>query len=127
MIRLLPLLVIVRVTGTTIGVEPPVIVIEPGYIPAGRPDEFMVTVRLAGVVPVAGVAYSQLTDVATVKLVGVVLFNGMVWGFGAAPPSVCEKESAEGAPVMATRPALVTVKVTGTEATVEPAVTVIEA
>lgn len=63
-------------------------VMAPLYVPAVSPAGAVLTVRDAGVAPLAGVTLSQLSDAEAVKLSAVpALVTEAVWAAGVAPRS----------------------------------------
>jgi hypothetical protein len=117
----------VSVTGTEAVAVPAVTVTEPWYVPALSPDVLTDTVRVAGVLPLAGVTVNHVEFVLTlvVKVAAPpepVIWT--VWDAGAAPPMVCENDNEVGEAVSVGPP--VTVSVTGTEAVAVPELIVMD-
>jgi ABC-type iron transport system FetAB permease component len=114
----------VSVTGTEVVVAPAVTTMESWYVPAAIPDTFADTVRVAGVVAFPGATISQVEFELAVKLVApLALSTCTLCDAGAGPPGFCENDNDTGVTVGAISD---TVKVTGTETAVLPAVTTME-
>ena len=113
----------VKETGTVVVSPLPVTVMVPVKVPAASPETLDETVRVAGVVPVAGETLNHgapLTD-AVKAAFGVALTERVCEG-GDVPPAVAVNESVPGLTLNVE--AGLTVKLTGTVRVVPPPVTV---
>ena len=112
-----------KVTGMVEVWPLPVTVTVPVKVPAERPLTLDETVKVAGVVPVAGETVSQGAPLTlAVKVVLALAESERLWEPGDAPPAVAENESDAGLTVSVA--AGFTVKVTGTLAVLPLALTV---
>jgi len=104
----------VNVTGTLVAMPLAVTVMEPVKVPAARPVTTDDTVRVAGVVPVAGETFSHeaLPAVAVNVALGEALSERLCEA-GEVPPAGAEKDSVPGLTVSVGVDAGLTVSVTG--------------